>query len=175
MGIGNADEIINKNRVIAEYGALVCNYAQPPGTSIYEWNKTYIHFDHSHSITNLGHGFAHDDDCKPDNIGRFRFCYSPYYEAAVRALKAETAEELEENMAALKKRGDKLCLGRYVEQWFDVDEKEMIERYTQKCQEIFDILEALHENYMQLKRKTMDIRKKILLIQIKWHRIINHN
>ena len=160
MGIGNADEIINKNRVIAEYGALVCNYAQPPGTSIYEWNKTYIHFDHSHSITNLGHGFAHDDDCKPDNIGRFRFCYSPYYEAAVRALKAETAEELEENMLALKKRGDKLCLGRYVEQWFDVDEKEMIERYTQKCQEIFDILEALHENYMQLKRKTMDIRKK---------------
>ena len=121
MGISNADEINNKNRVIAEYGALVCNYAQPPGTSIYEWNKTYIHFDHSHSVTNLGHGFAHDDDCKPDNIGRFRFCYSPYYEAAVRALKAETAEELEENMLALKKRGDKLCLGRYVEQWFDVE------------------------------------------------------
>lgn len=149
-----------KDIVIGEFGAVVCNYAQPTGTPRHKWPKLFMHFDHTHGVMNQGYNFAHDDDCRPDNIGRFRFCYSPCYEAAVKALKPKTPEELEENMIALRKRGDKLCLGRYVEQWFDVNEKQMIERYTEKCGEILDDLEVIFKDYSQLKRKTMDIRGK---------------
>lgn len=151
MNLKDNERLVDKSMLIAEHAAVVCNYAQEPGLSRDQWLKEYIHFDDAHRVIEGKFGLAHDKDCKPiENIGRFRECYAPQYKLALDAIINVSEKELEENKAASLRSllGYKKCLGRYLAQWFDADDKLKVETYTSECDALLDDISLIKSEFL---------------------------
>lgn len=152
----------NKNgeqpKLITDHAGLGCNYAQPIGTPEKDWNRTYIHFTHSHGIEQGEDEYAHDDDCIAiKNVGCFRKCYSPYYSSALLAIRNAAEAEIQENkIAASMPGGFKRCMGRYLNEWFDADDSTIMYSYVNDCEDLVVRLENIKKEVRKYKNEVYD-------------------